>query len=242
MNLRLLLLLFLLPAMPALAGPEAFQEATKLYDAQDYQGARARFDKLLSEGIISANIFYNLGNAEYRLKRPGYAALAYQRALLLEPAHHEASANLALLRTQAGAKRLPVSPVEPLLLPLSGPVYVAVGAVGFWVAVLTAAALLLWRTTPRILILACVASALVAAYAGAALWRVSRDQATAVVVVPEAIARLDAADRAGVAEALPAGSDVRVLSEHGDWIYCELPGGGRGWLPRKSIEKVAHSA
>jgi hypothetical protein len=102
--------------------------------------------------------------------------------------------------------------------------------------------LLLWRSTPRILVLVCVGCVLVGAYAAAALWRVARDQATAVVVVPEALARLDAADRAGVAEALPAGSDVRVLSEHGDWIYCELPGGGRGWLPRKSVEKVAHSA
>jgi tetratricopeptide (TPR) repeat protein len=241
MNLRLLLLL-LLAALPALAGPPAFKEATDLYEKQDFQGARERYEKLLSDGIVTANVFYDLGNTEYRLKRPGYAALAYERALLLEPGHHEAAANLALLRAQAGAKRLPVSPVEPLLLPLPAPVYFSVAAFAFWGAVLSGAALLLWRTTPRILVLVCVACVLIGGYAGAALWRVVRDQAAAVVVVPEAIARLDAADRAGVAEALPAGSDVRVLSEHGDWIYCELPGGGRGWLPRKSIEKVAHSA
>jgi tetratricopeptide (TPR) repeat protein len=241
MKLRLLLL-FLLAALPVFAGPVAFKEATQLYEAQDYQGARERYEQLLSDGVFSANIFYDLGNTEYRLKRPGYAALAYERALMLEPRHHEAAANLALLRAQAGARSLPALPVEALLLPLPAPVYVSVAALAFWGAVLSGAALLLWRRTPGMLVLVCVACVLVGAYAGAALWKVARDQAAAVVVVPEAVARLDAADRAGVAEALPAGSDVRVLSEHGDWIYCELPSGGRGWLPRKSIEKVAHSA
>ncbi|HEV7404646.1 MAG TPA: hypothetical protein VGO11_17020 [Chthoniobacteraceae bacterium] len=241
MNLRLLLL-FLLAAMPALAGPPAFKEAADLYEAQDYEAARAKYEKLLADGVLSANIFYDLGNTEYRLQRPGYAALAYERALLLEPRHPEAAANLALLRTQAGAKSLPPSPVEPLLLPLSAPIYISVGALAFWGALLSGAALLLWRSTPRILVLVCVGCALFAAYAGSALWSVARHQATAVVVVSEAVARLDAADRAGIAETLPAGSDVRVLSEHGDWIYCELPGGGRGWLPRRSIEPVTHSA
>jgi tetratricopeptide (TPR) repeat protein len=241
MNLRLLLF-FLLAATSALAGPPAFKEAADLYGAQDYEGARAKYEQLLADGVISANVFYDLGNTEHRLKRPGYAALAYERALLLEPRHHEAAVNLALLRAQAGAKKLPASQVDPVLLPIPAPVYITVGAIAFWGAVLSAAALLLWQSTPRILVLPCVACVLVAGYSGVALWRVAREQATAVVLVPEAIARLDAADRAGVAEVLPAGSDVRVLSEHGDWIYCELPGGGRGWLPRKSIEKVAHSA
>lgn len=241
MNLRLLLL-FLLAALPAFAGPVGFKEAMELYEKQDYQGARDRYELLLAKGVLSANVFYNLGNTEYRLQHPGYAALAYERALMLEPRHHEAATNLALLRAQAGAKPMPPLGVEPLLLPLSAPVYVTAGAVAFWGAVLSGAALLLWRRTPRILVLVCVASVLVAAYSGGALWRVVRDQATAIVLVPEALARLDAADRAGVAESLPAASEVRVLSEHGDWVYCELPGGGRGWLPRKSIERVASAA
>ncbi len=41
-----------------------------------------------------------------------------------------------------------------------------------------------------------------------------------------------------MAEALPAGSQVRVLSERGEWIYCELPGTGRGWIPDGAVERV----
>ena len=31
---------------------------------------------------------------------------------------------------------------------------------------------------------------------------------------------------------------VRVLSERGEWIYCELPGQGRGWIPDGAVERV----
>ena len=60
----------------------------------------------------------------------------------------------------------------------------------------------------------------------------------AIVTAKETAARLAPADRASVAEPLPAGSRVRVLSERGDWIYCALPGGGRGWIPETQIERV----
>lgn len=234
-------LLLLITAWPAAAAPSLFDEASKLYDAQDFTGARQRYEQLLADGQLSANVFYNLGNSEYRLARPGYAALAYQRALLLEPRHPEAEANLALLRIRSGAKDLPRAPLEVVLLPFSAPVYCLLGATAFWVAILGGAALLFWRRVP-LMALVCGVAMLVAAYSAAALWRWSRDRAIAVVLAPEVTARLEAADRAGVAETLPAGSNVRVLSEHGAWVYCELPGRGRGWLLKKSIERVAPSA
>jgi tetratricopeptide (TPR) repeat protein len=236
-----LFLLCLFASASVWAAPAAFDEAARLYDAQDYTGARARYEQLLSEGIYTPNLFYNLGNTEFRLRRPGYAALAYERALLLEPRHHEAEANLSLLRSQAGAKSLPRSPLEGLLLPIPLHLYLVTGAIAFWASLLSGTALLLWRKARRRLTMILMLGVLLAGYSAAALWRVKRDRAVAVVVVPEATARLEAADRAGVAEVLPAGSDVRVLSEHGAWVYCELPGRGRGWLPQKNIERVAPS-
>ena len=71
-----------------------------------------------------------------------------------------------------------------------------------------------------------------------ALWLGAKDQALAIITARQTEARLAPAESAGVAEALPAGSRVRVLSERGEWVYCELPGAGRGWVPQKAIERV----
>ena len=112
----------------------------------------------------------------------------------------------------------------------------------FWAAVLSGVALLCWRRTPRVLAALWVVGVLIASYSAAALWHAARQRRVAIVIEPDATARLEAADRAGVAESLPGGSGVRVLSEHGAWVYCELPGRGRGWLPRRSLERVAPNA
>src|SRR6185295_18789162 len=80
--------------------------------------------------------------------------------------------------------------------------------------------------------------ALLAAYAVTGAFRADRDTRVAIVTARETTARLAPADRASVAEPLPAGSRVRVLSERGEWIYCALPGGGRGWIPDTQIERI----
>ena len=88
----------------------------------------------------------------------------------------------------------------------------------------------LWLTT--------VAGVLVCAYAAGVLWWRAPEQTLAIVVVQSTEARLAPADSAGLAEALPAGSRVQVLSERGEWIYCALPGAGRGWIPQRAVERV----
>jgi hypothetical protein len=86
--------------------------------------------------------------------------------------------------------------------------------------------------------LATIGAAVVAAYSGGALWLTAQERGTAIVVAKSVEARLAPADSAGLADSLPAGSRVRVLSERGDWVYCELPGEARGWVPQSTIEKV----
>ena len=51
----------------------------------------------MNRGSYSANLFYNLGGAYYRAGDRGRAILNYQRALLLEPSHAEAAANLGFV-------------------------------------------------------------------------------------------------------------------------------------------------
>ena len=51
-------------------------------------------------------------------------------------------------------------------------------------------------------------------------------------------ARLATADNASSILALPPGSEIKVLSERGDWIYAALPNDLRGWIPAKSAERV----
>jgi hypothetical protein len=60
----------------------------------------------------------------------------------------------------------------------------------------------------------------------------------AIVTAASADARLATADNANRVLTLPAGSEIQILSQRGDWIYAALPNGLRGWIAAKSAEQV----
>jgi hypothetical protein len=74
-----------------------------------------------------------------------------------------------------------------------------------------------------------------------AIWELERGknaESLAIVTAENADARLATADTANRVLTLPAGSEIQILSERGDWIYAALPNNLRGWMPAKSAERV----
>ena len=109
MRRRLLLAALGLAAAVGLPGTAVSQEspeaeaaaAARRYDAGDYESAAAGYRRLLAaapEGLDRAALYYNLGNAEYRGGRLGYAMLHWERSLALRPGDEDPRANVALAR------------------------------------------------------------------------------------------------------------------------------------------------
>lgn len=74
----------------------AAQLADSAYRSGNYEEAATGYEEILASGFASADLYYNLGNAYYRLDRFGLAILNYERALRLAPAMSDARENLAL--------------------------------------------------------------------------------------------------------------------------------------------------
>ena len=242
--------LSLLPGAPAEAEiPAQFALGNNLYESGDYAGARAQYEAAAKSGSLSANLFLNLGNACFRVGDKGAAALAYERALTLEPAHPEALANLKLLRQQTGA-RVPAmawwkaAVLYPAKVFGNGTGWVA--AVGLWVALfagvigcfslfggqLVPVSRLVWVRSIGILALMLGLWSTGGAY-------VSRPAAVPWIIVQDrATVRVAPADNSKSLGVLPLGSHVRLILERGQWIYVVTPDGERGWLARPAAEGV----
>lgn len=78
------------------------------YIRQQYQQAIADYEALLKQGV-SADIYYNLGNAYYRTDNITRAVLNYERALLLSPGDRDIRFNLQLARSKTIDKITPES-------------------------------------------------------------------------------------------------------------------------------------
>lgn len=93
-------------AMPAHSITKA--NADSAYANQQYQQAIKDYEELLTEGV-SAEIYYNLGNAYYRTDNITRAVLNYERALLLSPGDRDIRFNLQMARSKTIDKITPES-------------------------------------------------------------------------------------------------------------------------------------
>ena len=82
--------------------------ADSAYVRQQYQQAIADYEALLKKGV-SADIYYNLGNAYYRTDNITRAVINYERALLLSPGDRDIRFNLQLARSKTIDKITPES-------------------------------------------------------------------------------------------------------------------------------------
>lgn len=73
-----------------------FKEANQAYKSEDYDKAEALYQLLIDQGIRSADIYYNLGNAFFRQQDFTRAILNYERALRIRPGDPDIRYNLNL--------------------------------------------------------------------------------------------------------------------------------------------------
>ena len=165
----------------------------------------------------------------------------YERALALERHHPEATANLQIARDEAHALEIQPSSLERYLQFANINQYSVAAATAFWLAIFAMFALILKRRRSARAIavsICCLLVLVVAMYAIFTLERGTKGQALAVVTGNDVQARLATADTANSVLALPPGSEIKILSTRGDWIYAALPNNLRGWIPAKNAERV----
>lgn len=102
------LLLALMAWLPSDAGAITKANADSAYARQQYQQAIKDYEELLHDGV-SAELYYNLGNAYYRTDNITRAVLNYERALLLAPGDGDIRFNLQMARSKTIDKITPES-------------------------------------------------------------------------------------------------------------------------------------
>jgi hypothetical protein len=119
--------------------------------------------------------------------------------------------------------------------------YVVAGAIAFWFVLLGLTRMFFSsrHSAGRMALVACAAVVCaLSVYALYTLENGARGGALAIVTGKEIQARLATADNASSILTLPAGSQVKVLSQRGDWVYAALPNEQRGWIPARAVERV----
>lgn len=98
---RLFILFFLLSLCATVYGKDpVWDKANQAYSQGQYARALDGYLSIERKGKVSADLYYNIGNTYFRMKRIGESVLYFERTLKIEPQHRDAKYNLEIARSK----------------------------------------------------------------------------------------------------------------------------------------------
>ena len=228
-------------ALPAASpSPDSqFRKAGGAYSDGDFAESAYALRELANERHFSGGALHNLGNAEWKVGRAGYAVLAWERARSLNPFSRNTEANLRFARHSARVEAPTLSWHERYSTLLPGDWWLVIASAGLWggVALLTLPRLLGWRRADWHQGLA---AALLAVFllCGPALFGLWKRAQLGVVLEEETPLRLTPTREAETLTKLPAGEMARIERERGDYFYVRAEGDRAGWLRKADFTRI----
>lgn len=224
-----------------------FDEATKAYNEGKYNEAIENYNKILDNGEHSAALYYNLGNAYYKLNKIAPSIYYYEKSLLLDPSDNEVKNNLSFARnmTLDAIEQMPETGISKVFSKITGFLSFdqwAVTAIIFMLLFVfgyIAFYYLSYSSQKRVAFIGSMASlviSLIAVLIAYLEYTSYRSEQPAIVFENEVIVKSEPNNRSQETFRIHEGTKVFVLDTLSDWNKIKLADGKTGWLPSNNIK------
>ena len=234
-----------------LAYPDSLWNAgVAAYTEGNYTQALRDWEDVLATGVMSRELYYNLGNAYFKTGEIAPAILWYERALRLDPSDADVRYNLEFARAQTQDKIDEVPEIffeqwgHAMCYLLPSNTWAALSIVFFALTVALVLLFLMGRTSGRRRagFFAAIATFLLAFLS----WDFAQWQRTealrqdmAIVMRPvSSVKSSPSADSAKDLFILHEGTRVKILDNVSGYANIELADGRQGWIPAADIEVI----
>ena len=218
---------------------QTFLEASQAYDANRPAEAVALYSKLADAGYESKELFFNLGNAYFKMGKIGSAVLNYRRAWQIAPRDPDIQANLRFALQSTTATLPEYSTATKLFFKLSESEWITLATLVYWMASVLLATILLMRIRHLTLFraLAILLALLFLSVAGIVNHSIAQRSPEWVVMEPRQQALYAPLEGSKAFFALPEGSIVRMEEQSGTWLKIST-GQQSGYVPSKTCARV----
>lgn len=223
-----------------------WKKANLLYEQKLYDSAAYYYQQIAVKDPHNADVYYNLGNAYYRLNLIGPAVLNYEKALNINPSYKEAEDNLALTQARISNR---IQPMQEIFFVQWWGRLTSGSKAGLWASVtaiifLLVIGLLLARLFRKINgIPVQVFIALIAINILSLIFAISSaanmaDSHKAVVMQNDAPIYASPSQQGKSLSLVPEGTTVEITDNKATWAEIKLPDGRMGWIERQLISPV----
>ncbi len=247
---KLLYILILLVSFSSIAqNQNLFDQGKELYKNGKYQQAINAWMQILDKGEHSAELYFNLGNAQYKLNHIGPSVYYYEKALQLSPNDSDIKNNLAF------AENARIDSIEPLpqtvfskwyksisgIFTFNGWAILAVVFSIFFVAFFLFYYFAFSERRKRLLFVSSMFTGilLVASLTMAFLTYgdFSKKQ-PAIIFSSEIEVKTEPSMGSNVAFTLHEGTKVQITAQDGNWYRIALADGKDGWIPATDLKQL----
>lgn len=224
---------------------QLFAQGNEAYIAERYDEAITYFQTILAEGVHSAELYLNLGNAYLKNKNTAASILYYERGLLIDPGNERILNNLTFAENQRLDK------IDPLPLPLGQRVVNSLfafiplkawGAISIVLGVLGLSLYIVYRLKKRkVWWRASIAFYLISlALYGLTLKAktLMENNTSAIVFEPRVLVLTEPKQEAPVIFELHEGTKVQVLGNFQEFTEVRLANGQTGWMKDRELRKI----
>lgn len=247
--LTYMLLLLSFFALKAQEVDSLFHHGNEAYRTAEYEKALKTYQKIDSLGYRSADLYFNLGNTYYKLNSIAPSIYYYEKALIENPNHTDASQNLAFARrmTIDAFEEVPKTFFqkinESVLYPISYNTWAWISVI-----VLVAASVFFllyyykdFSVQKRLYFILSLIAFLIFFLTLSITYKVKnhsiKDQ-PAIVFSDKSEVAAEPNLNASINFELHEGTKVQILDSLANWYEIKIADGKTGWLPQKDVKKL----
>jgi len=246
---NVLFIFTLLLASLSLAQNALFEQGKDRYKDGKYQEAIENWMKIIEKGEHSANLYFNLGNAHYKLNNVGPSIFYYEKALQLDPLDRDIQTNLAF------AENARIDAIEPLPKTIFSKWHTAVSGIlsvrGWAIASVTFSMLfvcfflvyyfsvserkkrMLFAGSMLFLILLLATLAMAFQVHGESL-----NDNPAIIFAENTEVKSEPSMGSEAAFTLHEGTKVQIMEWDDEWVRIQIVDGKDGWIPRTDLKEL----
>jgi tetratricopeptide (TPR) repeat protein len=214
-----------------------FDAANKLYAQNKFAEAAATYEAIMTNGVRSPVLYFNLGNAYFKAGQIGRAIAAYRQAEQMSPRDPDLRANLSFAQKRVAGPTIKSAAWQRALGTLSLGEWTWLAVIGIWLTfgLLVARQIKPHRAGLKSWTWLSAAVTLVLFMLLGLAWTQSRPGHTAIVTATEATVRNSPLDEAPSAFTVNDGAELRVLDHKDDWLQVADDARRFGWVKRSSV-------
>ncbi|MCM4159126.1 tetratricopeptide repeat protein [Antarcticibacterium flavum] len=249
-NIKYIFFFIFLAVLPVMGqNPVLFEEGNRAYNEGDYAAAINDYQQIIDNGETSAEVYFNLGNAHYKLNNIAHSIYNYEKALQLNPNDRDIRDNLAFARNMVLDN---IEEREPT--GLSGMWRDSVSVLGYnqwaWLAISFAILFSIFfliyyfnrRSVIKRLFFTLSMVGIFFSVLSVVFAFQQREYATggqyAIIFAEEADVRGEPTLRGEEIFTLHEGTKVEVLETYQDWVRFELANGIQGWMDKTYLKPL----